>query len=502
MSRKKGVLLSVVLMAFESASALLLTPYMLHAVGPSEYGVFKLSAAVISSLLLLDLGIGNSVVRYMAKYRALDDRMRSRQFLGVATAYYLIISLLSLLLGAALVAMFPFVFAKGLSLDEIGLGQGLLGIAMLNTAVTLGTSAYTNAVVAHERFVFSRCTSISGIAIRVAMSFFVLHIGAGSTGVMIVNLLTTICTRGLNVLYVLLVLKLAPTLRGANSEFVGEIAKYSLLIFLQMVATQINSCVDQILIGALVSSSASIIAVYGIGVQVVQYYQSIGSSFSGVLMPGVVKMVERGATPQDLCDEMLRVGRLVFTALSIILVCYVLFGAQFVTLWVGAENYAAWHVTCILMAVHCLYLTQAIGTQILWALNEHKAQSVIKMVIVVVNIGLSIALINWNPLIGAALGTAISVFLGDIVLNNILLSRKIKLDLKRYYSSLFRGTLPALMLSFFVGLAIKQLGLLGWFGFVINVLTVVLVFAVSMWMMGFNDYEKQLIKSLPSVLKK
>ena len=56
-----------------------------------------------------------------------------------------------------------------------------------------------------------------------------------------------------------------------------------------MVATQINGYADQVLLGMLVSSSAAIIGIYGVGAQLVQYFQSIGQAIGGVLMPGCCK---------------------------------------------------------------------------------------------------------------------------------------------------------------------------------------------------------------------
>ena len=69
MGRKIGVVLSYLLMIFEVLSTLLLTPFILRTLGQAEYGVYKLSAAVTAYLLLLDLGVGNAVTRYVAKFK-------------------------------------------------------------------------------------------------------------------------------------------------------------------------------------------------------------------------------------------------------------------------------------------------------------------------------------------------------------------------------------------------------------------------------------------------
>lgn len=82
MNRKIGVILSYVMMVFEVLSTLLLTPFIVRTLGQAEYGVYKLSAAIVAYLLLLDLGVGNAVTKYAAQYRVEGDVQQSRRFLG------------------------------------------------------------------------------------------------------------------------------------------------------------------------------------------------------------------------------------------------------------------------------------------------------------------------------------------------------------------------------------------------------------------------------------
>ena len=69
MNRKAGIVLSYVSMIMEVFSTLLLTPYIIRTLGQAEYGVFRLSMAINAYLSLLELGIGNAIVRYIAKFR-------------------------------------------------------------------------------------------------------------------------------------------------------------------------------------------------------------------------------------------------------------------------------------------------------------------------------------------------------------------------------------------------------------------------------------------------
>lgn len=497
MGRKTGVVLSYLLIVFEALSTLLITPFVIRTLGQAEYGVYKLAAAVNAYLLLLDLGLGNAITRFVAKYRATEDKVKERTFLGVVTIYYFVIALVALLAGTVLVAIFPTVFAKGLSNDEILLGQKLLSIIMINSAVTLGTSPYANVLIGHEKFIISKGAAIIQIILRMALTIAALRLGFKSIGIVCVNLVLTIICRTFYVYYVLFIMKIRPQLKGITKTFVKEIVAYSSLILLQMIATQLNSTVDQILIGSLVQGSAVIIAVYGVGTQIVQYFQSFGSAFNGVLMPGVVRLVENNADSKTLTREMTRVGRMLFLILSPIWVCFLLQGKQFVALWAGQENSQAYYVTIILMTAQLFIMTESIGSQILWARNEHKEQAYLKLGVVLLNIILTIFLIKWNALIGATIGTLISLFVGDIVVMNFIFKKKIGFSVANYYKDLLSGIWASLALTFVAGIILNQiLTSLNWFNFFAKVSIMVIVYLASVYMIGINKDEKRMINNI------
>lgn len=497
MNRRIGVVLSYLLMIFEVFSTLLITPFIIRTLGQAEYGVYRLSAAVNAYLLLLDLGIGNAITRYVAKYRAENNELQGQRFLGVATVYYLIIGVVAFILGIVLTCIFPTVFAKGLSPEEVVLGQKLLGITMINSSITLATAAYTNVIIAYERFLVSKGCSIIQILIRMILTVISLKLGFGSVGLVLIQLITTVLCRGFFVLYVLYVIKLRPRIKGVDLSFIKEVIGYSSLILLQMLATQLNSTVDQVMIGAMVSGSATIIAIYSVGTQVVQYFQSIGGAFTGILMPGIARLVATKPTSKQLTDEMVRIGRFVLIVTGIIWACFVVNGRSFIVLWAGEANESAFYVSMILMTAYLFITAEAIGNQILWALNQHKEQAILKILIVLCNIILTALLIKWNPLLGATIGTFISLIGGDVILMNVIFAKKLSINIRCYYQGLFSGILFCLIMAVGVGgltnLILKDNT---WIMFLIKNIVMCVVYLGMMLAIGFNDYERNFLKSI------
>lgn len=503
MSKKIGVILSYTLIVFEVFSALFLTPIILRYLGDSEYGVYKLSSSLNSYLLILDMGIGNSIIRYISKYRASGDIEGCRKFFGISNLYYFVISVISLIVGFVMVSFYPSLFAKGLSQEECVLGQRLLTIMMINTAVTLGFSAFSSVVVAYERFTLSRGLSIAQILLRIVLTVLLLKCGMGSFGIVVLTTVLNCCCRLIYAIYVLFVLDLRPTLKGIDISLVKEVVVFSALVLLQIIATQINNSVDQILIGALVEASTSVLAVYSVGMILSNYFQSMGNSFYSVLMPSTTRFVELNQNSSEkMTNEMIRISRLAFIMLGLVWIGFLTLGKEFVLLWVGIGKIDAYYVSALLMTAALLSCTELIGSQMLWALNKHKEQSYLKLLIVILNTIFTIFLIKWNPLIGATLGTFSSILIGDVILMNILYCKKLSINLSVFYKGLFKGTLICIAIAGLIGCFLHLVLPTGWLWLVIKVLCVVCSYCCCLFLYGFNDYEKKLVKGLLKIFNR
>ena len=89
---KKGALLSYVTIILTNLIGLLLTPFIVRSLGNSEYGLYALIGAFIGYISVLDLGLNNTIVRYVSKYRAENDKEGEEVFLGTTMLIYAFIS--------------------------------------------------------------------------------------------------------------------------------------------------------------------------------------------------------------------------------------------------------------------------------------------------------------------------------------------------------------------------------------------------------------------------
>lgn len=497
MDRKKGVVFSYILMILESVSGVLFTPYLIRCLGQSEYGIYGLVASVTAYLYLLDLGVGNAIIRYMAKYRFDGDKKSEKNLMATTMIFYGIIALIVLIVGVVLNFFLPNIFGTGLSEQELALAGKMLRITVITAAVSLFFSPITKTIIAYEKFVLSKCIDIVKICIRVGLCCFALALDGRGMAIVGINLFVTAGAGVFSTAYVFIKLKVTPHFKGINFRFIKEICGYTFFIMLQMIATQINSMVDHILIGAFVTASTTYLAIYTAATQVTQYFQSFGTAISGVLMPGVVKMVENNASVAELQAEMIKISRLIFMFLGIVFMGFALFGQTFMTLWAGDGYQDGYYVALIIMFPMLLSLSQSIGTQVLWALNRHKIQALLKICLAVINIFLTYFLIQWNPVIGAAIGTGIALLFGDVVVMNIVFRKDIGISIWQYYVGTLKGILPALIISSVVGYLFSLIGLSGWLGLIVNVVFVCVVYVIMICIFGLNNSERRMFARIP-----
>ena len=195
MNRKVGVVYSCMLMFVEVFTATLFTPFLIRSLGQSEYGVYQLVSSITSYLMLFDLGINTAAIRYISKFRTEGNREKQQEFMGIIAVFYLLISALVLLIGVVMYVIFPTVFAKGLSVEEINIGRKLLVLTILSTAVTLSCTTFSATLLAYERFSFLKGFLILTTVSRVVIAAIALKFGARSFSVVLIYFLANIATR-------------------------------------------------------------------------------------------------------------------------------------------------------------------------------------------------------------------------------------------------------------------------------------------------------------------
>jgi O-antigen/teichoic acid export membrane protein len=498
---KAGALLSYMTMFLGFGISIIYTPYMLRKLGMSEYGLYTLVISTISYLTLMSFGLGAAYIRNYSKYKLKNELIKIDELNGMFLSVFAFLGIIALAVGSFLSTKVGFIFGDALSLKELETAKILMFILTLNISLTFPRTVFNVYIQANERFIFSKLLQIFNTVVTPLMTVFILVIGFKSKGIASITLYLQIITFLWSIIYCKRSLKMKIKFNNFDFKLMKEILFFSSFIFMNMIINQINWNVDKLLLGRFWGTS--MVAVYGIAAQLNVYFLSVSTVISNVFVPRVNKIVAKGNSDKELTDLFTRIGRVQFIIMSLMLSGLYIFGKAFIGMWAGEEYIDAYYILMILITPLIVPLIQNIGIEIQRAKNMHKFRAIVYFIIAIINVGVSIPLSKSYGGVGAAIGTAGALIIGNIFIMNIYYHKRLGLNMKYFWKEIFSMT-KALIIPILLGVHINvYYDLNNVFNFIILGLLYVTVHIVSMWFLGMNKSEKELIVNpIRSILKK
>lgn len=490
---KAGAILSYLSLGISNIISILYTPIMLRLLGQSEYGLYNLSNSIIGYLGVLDFGLGNAIVRYTAKYRALADEDGESNLHGLFIIIYMILALIVIFVGTILTMNIDTIFSKGLSETEVNRMIILMELMIFNLAISLPGGIFAAIMTAYEKFIFPKIMTIIRSIINPLIMLPLLLIGYKSVAMTIITTIINIVWIIVNMYYCLHILKIRIKFKNVDFSILKEVSGYSFFVFLNMIVDKVYWSTDQFILGAI--RGTTVVAVYAVGSTFNQYYMNFSTAISGVFLPKVTQMVTKQASDKELSDLFIKIGRIQFIIMSFILGGFLLLGDEFISIWAGSEYSEAYFIALVVMVPLTIPLIQNMGLTILQAKNMQKFRSNVYIVIAVLNVFLSIPLAKILGGLGCAVATSFAMILGNIIIINIYYYKKINIDIPNFWKNIGKMSFPV-VLSLILGFLIKSIIKFNGFFFIIIIgLIFSLIFLVLMWWLGMNDYEKKLFVS-------
>ena len=174
---KAGAALNYTVIVLDILVGLLYTPFLLRILGQSDYGIYSLVASVISYLTILDLGFGNAIIRYTARFRAEGKIREQYELFGMFLILYTIIGLISMALGYVLYTHVDAWFGHTMTVEEMDKTRTMLLLLIFNLSFTFPMSVFGAIIQAYERFVFPKVVNILRILLNTGIMILLLELG-------------------------------------------------------------------------------------------------------------------------------------------------------------------------------------------------------------------------------------------------------------------------------------------------------------------------------------
>lgn len=457
---KAGAVLNYAVIILNILVGLLYTPYMLHRLGPSEYGLYSLVASVIAYLSILDLGLGNAVVRYTARYRSEGRGEEQYELFGMFLILYLCIGLLAFLAGGVFMVHFDTWFGHTMTLHELERARQMLFLLVLNVAFTFPMSIFGSILTAYECFVFPRVLQIVRILLNTGVMIALLALGYKALALVVVQTVFNVLTLTIHGFYCRYRLRVKIRFRTFRSELLKEVSVYSFWVFLSVVMDRIYWSTGQFVLALYDGTGA--VAVFSVAIQLSLLYMSFSTSISGVFLPRVTGMVTCRASEADISQLFLRTGRIQFMVMALILTGFAVFGRSFVRLWAGPEYEGAYAIALLLFASLTVPMIQNLGITILQARNQMKFRSLLYLVIALISLLAQFVLARRFGGMGIAIAISGALLVGQGVMMNIYYHRCQKLDMRAFWREIGRMSIVPALVALGASIALQGIVLDTW----------------------------------------
>lgn len=489
---KAGIILSYIFIFLNSIIGIFITPFMLNMMGQSQYGLYQLIGAFVGYMTILDFGLGNAVVRYVAQYRQQKDRKSESNFLAMTLIMYCVISIFSVIVGIILYFNLDNIFAKTFTHIELEQAKIMFIILLINLIISLPGNMFNAIVIAYEKFVFNRGFTLFRVLFRVLLLILLLKMGYNAISIVVLDTAINVFTILVNLYVCKKHLKIEIKLIEFDKKLIVEVFGYSVFIFLNMILDQLNWRVAPTIIGIKMSTIA--VAIFSVGMQFSALFMQFSGAISGVFLPKVTKMVISGENNKALTDFMIRVGRLQGIILLYIYIAFAILGRQFIFLWIGDGYKEAWLTALIVMTGLLIPLMENAGLSILQAMKKHQFYVITYLIICTFNVIATIFIIDYTGIVGAAMMTMLGLFVGHGIFINWYYHCKIGLDMLRFFKELFKGIFPASIISCVIMYFITEyMKINSWIMFIIGGIIFTLIYFTNIWMFGIDQYEKNLV---------
>lgn len=489
--REIGTIISYINIVLNMIISIFFTPFLISSLGSSEYGVYRIVQSFSGQLSIMSFGIAALIVRNIIYYDTKNLKREKENFLFMAIVISYILGILILLVGSVLYLFIDKIYSNSLSIEEIVIAKRLFILLVFNIVVTIITDSYIGIILAHERFIISNGSKMIKLLLRIVLITVLLKLNVKSIGIVLSDLCVSLILYLFVILYNKIILKEKAKFYYFDKEVLKTSFLFSVAIFLQAIINQVNQNLDSVILGIMTNST--IVTLYSIALTLYTSFNSLVSVVSGMFGAQAARLVVNGTSKKELTDFVIIPGRIQLIIAGLAITGFLLFGKNFLKLWVGDNFLEAYYIVLILIIPVVIPLIENVTEAILDAMLKRMGRSIILFIMCIMNVIISILLIRKIGYIGAAFGTAISVIIGNGIFLNIYLKKVVGLQILRMLKEIFKGIWLSNLLSIILGTFLLQLPDTI-IGFLLKIVIYTIIYLICTYFFGMNQSEKIYVK--------
>ena len=485
---KSGAVISYFAIAISIIAALLYTPWMKDQIGDANYGIYTLSSSLIS-IFLMDFGLGTSVTRFIAKYRAEENSQSIADVLGYVGKLYLVIDAVILIVLVIVYSCIERIFV-GLTIQEIGTLRSVFLVFGTYSVLAFPFTPLSGILNAYELFVEMKLCDLFQKLLAIVLIIIILLCGHGVIALVVMNAIAGLICVVVKLWFILKKIQVRPNFSVHNREMLKEILGFSIWVTVLAFAQRMIFNLAPSILG--ITSNSMEIARFAPASQMEGYFYTFAFAINGLFLPTVARYDQK-ADQSAILRLAEKVGRYQMCVLGLLFTGIAVVGAEFMRLWMGAEYEICGFCTTLMIMPSLFQYPQQILNTMLSVRNLVKYQAMAAMAMGVANVIISFVLTPSLGVVGSSVSIAIAYIL-NLILLNIVYWRKMGLNLRRFYIQVFAKYLWIIVVSIALAkLILSSVSWSGWTGFFCSVIVTGGVYVVLLFSGGFTREERSSI---------
>jgi O-antigen/teichoic acid export membrane protein len=421
------------------AVGILLSPFILHRLGDSAFGIWVLIFSITGYYGLFDLGIRSSIVRYASKFAATGDEEDLAKLINTSLFTYGGVGILSLLITFVLFAYVDSIFRVPAELHAAA--RWLLLMVGASVAFGFPLGVFGGFLEGLQRFDVNNWTSVASNLVRAGLIVAALDHGLGLLTIALITVVLPLITSLVRGIIAFRIHPVAFGWKYVDRATLRMMASYSGVTLIIMVAGRLKFKTDTIVIGTMLSAAA--ITYFNIAGRIVDYAGEIVTSLAQNFLPMASQSEAKGSM-EHLRKVFVTGNRLcAFTIFPVTTVLLIL-GKSIIEVWVGSKYIATSYTVLVILAIpSTLMWAQAASARVLFGISKHRTWAFVTLAEGISNLVLSIALVRPYGIVGDALGTAIPLTCSMVFFMPAHLCKQLGIHLRTYLREAF--VLPTLV---------------------------------------------------------
>lgn len=489
--KKGGVLLSYIQMMSNVLVKFIYTPFLLHALGQNEYGLYSLVMSIVGYLSILDLGFGSTVTRYTVKYKEAGDKDGLYRLYSTLSLFYIIIGVIALIVCVILSCCTQALFGGTMTPEEVQKLRIMIMLVGVNLLFSFPLQISTSVIIAYEKFIFKNGLNLLKTFLQPATMILLLYlVHIKSVGAIVVVTVFNLLTYLLYYLYAVKKLDFKFSLTKVDKAMVKPLFTFSVWMFLMMVFEQLQYNSGQFILGMFQGSD--VVAVWGIAMIFILNYRSLSTAIANVFIPSIMAQTFNHDS-EGIRNTVSRIVRLQTAVLILILVNFIMFGKEFLQLWAGDTYVDAYMCSLIVMIPQTLALILDFCYLLQMAENRLKYRTITVfgsffVSFFIIYLVKGIDLLSYSYVMALSMSTGLVFFV-------LLYIKRYGIRIGKVLGDFLKVALPPLLFAI-IPFILRQKGLSATgsnslFEFILEIVVFNILLALVIWFFSLNREEKK-----------